>query len=268
MSRDKNYVWIVGNSQLCSSLLQAFCPAEVFQQCSADWENHRVSKGEFRFEEQVFKFLFCNMSLLGDPTFDGKTLNASDNMFNFVQSVDAYPTSVVVMLRGNEFAIESLVDYPVRWDFSYNGMSATQGRQFVRSCDIKNYFKMRTNSLFASCLIYRINFPNTPIYHVVAPPPIESEDHIRSSPEGFGALFEEFGVRPFHLRKKIYDMMYDVLVNDLNKIGVKSIFAPQEALTDSGGLRSEFASGCLHGNGNFGIALMSLLKRSDVYASV
>jgi hypothetical protein len=240
MNSRNNSVWFVGNSQLHLSVIKAFCSPEVFKKCGEDWSHGRISKGEFLFEEQSFNFLFCNMGLLGPPSFDGVNLSFSETMMNFVNSVESDAAVIVVMLRGNEFALESLVDEPTHWDFSYKGAQATKGRQFVRIRDLRKYFQKRMNSLFTSCLLYRINFPSAVVYHVAAPPPIESEDHIRGTPEIFGALFDEFGVRPFLLRKKIYDLMYDILAEELNKIGVQTIFAPQESLSDAGGLKCEF----------------------------
>lgn len=268
MDHRHSNVWFVGNSQLHSSLIQAFCTPEIYHQCSEDWKNGRVAKGAFKYDENSFNYLFCNMNHLGNPQYEGNSLNASENMIKFVGAVDPDATAIVVMLRGNEFAIESLVDTPVHWDFSDRDRPATKGRQLVRRRDMMAYLESRTNSLYASCLLYRVKFPKSKIFHVVAPPPIESEAHILGSPEIFGSLFEEYGVRPFHLRKKIYDMMYGILSENLHKIQVTQIFAPQETLTDSGGLKSEFASGCLHGNDMYGRALMLLLKRSHVYASV
>lgn len=256
-------VWFVGNSQLITSVLRACCEAEETERIGADWREKRVTRGTLTIDGEAglsARYACCNMALLGNPAFIDGELRDTAGIRAFVDLVDDDATDIVVMLRGNEFAMEALVDSDPRWDFPYRDFPALMGRQFVAKSDALAHFAGVTNALLASCLVYRKAFPQARIYHVPAPPPIESEAHILANPEIFGALFSRHGIRPFPLRKKIYDAMYDGLSGRLREHGVATIPTPPECLTAAGGLRAEHAHGCLHGNDRYGRALIATLR--------
>jgi hypothetical protein len=261
-------IWIVGNSQLHQAILAEYCSKEDYLQFAEDWKNQRVSSGKFSANNRHFNFLFCNMTMLGDISFDGSNVFHTAQMMDFVKRINEDASTIIVMLRGNEFAFESLVETTIPWDFSSDGNPASKGRQLLKKSDVLNHLEKVTNPLLATCILYRMSFPKATIHHVVAPPPIESESHILENPEGFGPLFFKFGLRPFEIRKKIYSAMYDTLSNNLLRYGVNTWQAPTESLTESGGLRSDFASGCLHGNHNYGRAILKQLEERKVYAPV
>lgn len=261
-------VWFVGNSQLITSLISAFCSRDIFNKCSEDWRNMQVSRGDFSYQNAIFNYRSCNMGLTGNPSFINGVLKYSDEMLAFVKEVSTDARVIFILLRGNEFAIESLVDRTVRWDFSYQNQLAESGRQFIRLQDVREHLESSTNSLLASCLLYRDIFPNATIYHVAAPPAVKSDSFILKKSGAFKSLLAEFGVRPFLQRKKIHDLMYSHLAQQLIPHNIKVIFAPPETLSESGGLRLEFSADSLHGNSAYGEALMSLFDRSNLYASV
>ena len=263
-----NKIWMVGNSQLHLSVLSEYCSADDFQRFAEDWKSQRISEGQFDLEQRSFHFLFCNMTLLGHIAFDGQSIAHTRTMADFVKRIDSDASTIIVMLRGNEFAFESLVETPVPWDFTYGENVATKGRQVLKTKDVLAHLDRVNNAMLATCMLYRLNFPDAKVLYVAAPPPIESEFQIRTHSEGFGPLFERFGIRPFPIRKKIYSAMYDLLTQKLNRFGVRTLPAPAEALTESGGLRADYASGCLHGNNMYGRALMHLMEREGVYAPV
>ncbi len=256
---------MVGNSHLYLSVLQEFCKND-YVKFGDDWKNERVSKGEFLADEHSINFLFCNMSLLGNISFDGQNINHTNNMADFVKMIDQDPSIIVIMLRGNEFAYESIVETPFPWDFTYLNDLATLGRQVLKTKDVLEHLDRATNAMLATCLLYRISFPEAKVCYVAPPPPIESALHISNESEGFGPLIERFGIRPFHIRYKIYHAMYDQLTAKLENYGVRTLQAPSEALTESGGLRAEYASGCLHGNNLYGRALLKMMNRKGIYA--
>jgi hypothetical protein len=261
-------VWLVGNSQLITSMISAYCTPEAQTQCFKDWQGVGVSQGEFCSDGAVFSYLSCNMGTQGTPTFVNGSLLNSQNQMNIARKIDSDATTLVLMLRGNEFAFASLVDAPPRWDFSYGASEAWPERQYIRTRDAVAYFEHMMNSLLATGVLFRQTFPSARIYHVAAPAPIESQEHILANPEVFASLFSEHGVRSFALRRKIYDVMYQPLAEKLAGLGIETIFTPNEALTESGGLRVEYAHGCLHGNAQYGRVLMAEFKRKGVYAPV
>ncbi|MCA1937693.1 MAG: hypothetical protein LDL29_03380 [Dechloromonas sp.] len=260
MNTDRKY-WLVGNSQLITSIIPAYCSAEELEQCSDDWSNARVTQGRLSAEGTTFQYLACNMGVLGDPAFEEDKITYSDNLKHFINATDADAEAIFIMLRGNEFAIQSLADTNPRWDFSYESQLAVPGRQFIRQKDIFTHFWRVTTPLLATCLLYRYAFPKARVFHVAAPPPIESEEHILNNPEIFGSILKTYGIRPFALRQKIYAAMYEPLAKEMNVHGIKTLFSPDECLTQSGGLLKEYAHGCLHGNKKYGEALMKIFLK-------
>ena len=269
MQNGPGAAWLVGNSQLITSLLAAYCSPEDQRRASEDWSGRRVTRGALHVEPgHRFEFLACNMQLLGEPAFSNNAVSASSALLEFAGLIEPAPRVIVLMLRGNEFAMESLVDDRPHWDFSYPGMPATPGRQLLRARDVAAHFARVMEPTLAMCLLYRHTYPQAQIYHVAAPPPIESQQHILEQPEVFGELLAEQGLRPFELRLKIYQALYQPLAERLAGFGVQTLFAPAQSLTPAGGLRSEFASGCLHGNHAYGRALMADLLARGIHASV
>ena len=263
----RNKTWFVGNSQLITSLINAYGSSEVREQCGLDWKNKRVSRGHFTANHNVYKFLTCGLDVFGYPTVNQGQVRYSDSCMEFVQCVDKDAKNIIIMLRGIEYAKESIVDTP-KYDFSFSKNLARQGRQFVRQNDILKYYETIINPIIATCILYRANYPDSKCYYVAAPPPIESEPHIIKNPEVFGDLISQHGVRPFYLRLKIYEYMHAILMGKLNNINVGMVGAPASALTLLGGMREDHAHGCLHGNNLYGQALMALLEREVLYASL
>jgi hypothetical protein len=262
-------IYFLGNSQLIASVVAGFCPPAVRDRCGADWLEMRVSQGTFTAPNGTdIAFLACNMNSLGDPSYSDGSLTYSPALGNFLDLVGSGASTIFVMLRGNEFGIVSLVESKPGWDFSYGGREAVKGRQFVQLSDVTAYLDGVTNPLLASCVLIKHRFPGAAVVHVAAPPPVESESHILANPEIFGPLFEAHGVRPFAMRKKLYDAMYDGLAAKLQHFGIRSFMAPSECLTQAGGLKEEFAHGCLHGNDAYGRSLIGALQREFFDAPV
>jgi hypothetical protein len=70
------------------------------------------------------------------------------------------------------------------------------------------------------------------------------------------------------LRKKIYDVMYDRLAERLDAVGVKTLFAPAECVTDEGAIREEYAIDFMHGNARYGRAVVRQLEDGYLGAPV
>lgn len=259
--------WFVGNSQLITSLINAYASPEVREQCGLDWKNKRVSKGYFTANDNVYNFLVCGLDVFGYPTVKQGQVSYSESCMKFVQCVDKDAENIIIMLRGVEYAKESIVDTP-KYDFSYSKNLAQRGRQFIRKNDILTYYETIINPIIATCILYRASYPNSKCYYVAAPPPIQSESHIIKNPEIFGDLISQYGVRPFYLRLKIYEYMHTILMEKLSNINVELVGAPKSSLTSLGGMREDYAHGCLHGNNLYGQALMALLEREVIYAPI
>jgi hypothetical protein len=262
-------ITFVGNSQLITSIIAAFCPKDTWEKSLNDWEAKCITQGELLVDsEESFSFISCNMGILGPISFSNGIVNCSNEKISFINLIDKKTKAIVVMLRGNEFALHSLVDSYPRWDFTYQSALAIKGRQLISQQDALEHFESVMNPMLATCLLYKQMFTNTKIFYVVPPPPIEDINHILENPEGFRELFSEFGIMPFEIRKKIYDAMYMPLAVRLNESNIETVFTPGECLTESGGLKANYASGCLHGNSLYGKAIMTELQKRGINASL
>ena len=81
-------------------------------------------------------------------------------------------------------------------------------------------------------------------------------------------LAQKYGVRPFQLRKKIYDVWYERLAARLSQVGVQFLFAPDDCLTSEGEIRSSVAADCMHGNAIYGRAVVRELEARHLHASL
>lgn len=91
-------IWFLGNSQLIISILRAFCSREILEQCGADWEARRVTKGELRLDSgKAASFLSCNMETLGNPEYVSGQVRCDPGLVQFMDMIDrrrGSPTSV------------------------------------------------------------------------------------------------------------------------------------------------------------------------------
>ncbi|WP_457442168.1 hypothetical protein [Roseateles sp. P5_E4] len=152
------------------------------------------------------------------------------------------------LLRGQEFAIAALVDDPSHGDFLGDDGRMEPGRRWMSRTDALAWVRQIAEPLWTTHLALRQQFPRARIVHVPAPPPVESHEHIAANPEAFGQLFAVHGIKPFTMRQRIYRLMYGDLNQRLAQMGILSLAPPVGALTGNGGLKAEFARGCLHGN--------------------
>jgi hypothetical protein len=218
-------------------------------------------------------FLSCNMATLGDPEYVSGRFRCDPGLVQFLDMVDRDTDVIISLLRGNEFVFHSLVDAPPRWDFSYGQRRADPTRIFVQRADVVAHADEVLSPLFATLYMIRSRFPQAAVYQVAPPPPLEQgsphldPEKLRADNMGEVAdLAGEYGVRPIHVRKKIYDVMYERLAARLSQVGVQVLFAPVECLTQEGALRSAFAFDCLHGNELYGRAIVRELEEKYLHA--
>ena len=69
------------------------------------------------------------------------------------------------------------------------------------------------------------------------------------------------------MRLRAYRLMYAELNRQLAEHGMASLPPPPEALTPSGGLRADFARGCLHGNQRYAQGLAAQIREVLAHAA-
>jgi hypothetical protein len=267
-------IWFLGSSHLMVSIIPRFCSAEIQERCAADWQARRTTEGQLRLDSgRAASFLSCNMVTLGDPEYVSGEVRCEPGLVQFLDMIEPGAKVIVSLLRGNEFVYDSLIDEPPRWDFSYGRRLADPARIFVQRTDVMAHADGILAPLFATLIAIRSRFPEAAVYQVAPPPPLEhgsphlDPEKLRAANMGEAAdLADEYGVRPFHVRKKIYDAMYERLAARLSPVGVQVFFAPAECLTPEGALMSAFASDCMHGNDLYGRALLREIEEKHLHA--
>ena len=182
------------------------------------------------------------------PVLQDRVLYIPPQLTAVLGAIPAGAEVVFSLMRGQEFAVSQLVDDPRHADFIGDNGGFEPGRRWMSRADALAWARDIGQPLFTTHLALRQQFPQARIVHLPAPPPIEDEAHIRANAEGFGPLFTAHGVKPFAMRLRVYRLMYAELDRQLAAHGIASLVPPPDALTPDGGLKADFARGCLHGN--------------------
>ena len=182
------------------------------------------------------------------PVLQERVLYIPPQLTAVLGHVPAEADLIFSVMRGQEFAVATLVDDPAQGDFIGDDGGFEPGRRWMSRADAVAWVRDIAHPLLTTHLALRQQFPRARIVHLPAPPPIEDEAHILANAEGFAPLFAQHGVKPFAMRLRVYRLMYEELNRQLAEHGVASLAPPPNSLTPAGGLKAEHARGCLHGN--------------------
>lgn len=264
---------VIGSSHLYGIIHSYVGPLrDLREKYSVAWETGVPATGPLDFgglPGWSGQFVAYNTPAAGTPPFlkDG-VLYMPAELTRVLSSIAPDTDCIFSLMRGHEYAMSGLVDDPSHPDFNDGATLCEAGRQWVSLEDATTWVRQIASPLFGTHLALRQHFPKARIVHVPAPPPIESQAHIENNVESFGPLFARHGIKPYPVRKRLYQLMYRTLERDLAPYGIESLPVPTEALTPNGGLRADWARGCLHGNEHYGAALGQQMKRSLGHAPV
>ncbi len=186
-----------------------------------------------------------------------KHVAAVEGYIRLLESLkDAGPDDILFsFVHGNEHSILSLVQHPNPYDFfeSWDAESALEsGTQPVPFEVVQRQMEKALNPSVACLAMLRAKLPHLRVVHVMAPPPIESETHIRSTPEVFRERLEQNGVTPLSIRLKYYRLAQRMLAESLQALGIGLLASPAEAVGPSGAIKDAYAFGATHGNERYG----------------
>ncbi|PTT77846.1 hypothetical protein DBR42_24615 [Pelomonas sp. HMWF004] len=262
---------LIGSSHLFGMIDQYVgkLPDNGFQRA---WETGVPATGAIdlrQLPEWQGEFVLFNTPAAGPPPqLKNQVLFLPDQLLKVLDSVSPQTRFVFSMMRGHEYAVASLVDDPSQADFSDDSGPALPGHPWMSRQDATAWVREMAEPLFTTALALRQQFPNATVVHVPPPPPIESHEHISANPESFGALFAAHGIKPFAMRMRIYRLLLADLGQRLAAYGIESLAPPAGALTEAGGLKADFARGCLHGNQHYAGLLGEQIKQRLRHASV
>ena len=161
---------------------------------------------------------------------------------------------LVSFIHGNELS-GMLVRHQVPYDFL---APESEAGDFEVNCQPVSYEVIQrqlTHTLrhtIASLTMTRILLPRMRIVHALPPPPIESEEHLFRSPEGFQDNVKIYGMTPLSIRVKYYALMTKLLLEATQRIGIEVIPHPPDSASKNGALRSEYVYGATHANEAYG----------------
>ncbi|MBV8634336.1 MAG: hypothetical protein JO002_07585 [Burkholderiaceae bacterium] len=158
-------------------------------------------------------------------------------------------------VHGNEHSILSLVQHAQPYDFFEPwdpGSMLAPGSQPIAFDIVRQQMEQAINSSVAALAMLRSKLPQLRVVHVMAPPPIESEEHIRNTPEVFRERIEKTGITPLSIRLKYYRLAQRMLGDSLQALRIDLLACPEQAIGPTGAIKDDYAYGATHGNERYG----------------
>ena len=195
----------------------------------------------------------------------GRQVVAVDGYIRLLDSIAGVGAgdTIFSFLHGNEHSILSLVQHAVPYDFHlpWEAQSAlAEGAQPLPFETVRRQMEEALNPAIACLAMMRSKLPGVRIAHLMAPPPIESEAHIRQAPEVFREKIEKTGVTPLSIRLKYYRLAERMLGESLKAFGIALLTSPAAAASPSGAIRDDFAYGATHGNDAYGRLVLDQMR--------
>lgn len=191
---------------------------------------------------------------------------AADELRHALDTLGGYPEQLVSCLFGSEHSAFALIDHPIPIDFlespddpgSVPFIPGTQPRQVVPRSVMERVMNDYGSHTVVNAMMLQRLLPDTPMAHVLPPPPIADAAHIRSDPEVFAPLIGRYGVAPAPLRRKSYRLFCELLRPRLAAAGIVVLDAPPQAV-DDGYLAAPYWQGATHGNTAYGHLILDQL---------
>jgi len=195
----------------------------------------------------------------------GKHVVAVDGYVRLLESIANAGAADVIFsfMHGNEHSMLSLVqharpcDFHLPWETQSTLVEKAQPLPFDV---VRRQMEQALNPALACLAMMRGKLPGVRIVHVMAPPPIESEAHIRQAPEVFREKIEKTGVTPLSVRLKYYRLAERMLAESLAALDVTLLAAPDQARSPSGAIRDDYAYGATHGNEAYGRLVLDQMR--------
>jgi hypothetical protein len=179
-----------------------------------------------------------------------------------VAQLGGAPDGIVSCFGGNEHSIFSLIEHPVPFDVlvdaSDRGTASATPRQIVPVDVVRRELRDRVRPSALHCRLLQARFPDCEVVHVMPPPPIEDDEHIRREPEVYVQVIQMYGLAPAPLRRKVYRLYAGVVHDELAPLGVR-VLAPPAAAMDDGYLAPDYWMQATHANDRYGRLVLEQL---------
>ncbi len=172
------------------------------------------------------------------------------------------PDELIVLGRGNEHVVLSLLQHPIRFDFAIPGETSPLCPESEElpyrliKAQIKKLAECRALLFWDFCNVACRDIFDGPIYMLPPPPPIPSEGHILAHPGKIGQKAATFGISPSRLRAKIWRVYTQILKEAAEASGQTFIKLPS-TIFENGCLAPQFwGQDPTHGNDNYGKVIL------------
>ncbi len=171
---------------------------------------------------------------------------------------------VFSMIGGNFHNTFGLIESSLPFDFvepeSHN-YSFGSKRYLITYELIFRYFTDAMRGGFLRSILKLKNYYGTPFVHIISPPPIGDDEHIKQNPGGYFKDKVHLGVTPAELRGKLYRLHTRVIVEFCQEHGIPTLPPPAEAVTEDGFLARPFwKNDPTHANAAYGRLVLEQLR--------
>ena len=168
----------------------------------------------------------------------------------------------VSMLGGNDHNALGLIEHPQRFDILEPGEEAAgiePGRDLVPYGAVRAMLEQRLEPYLRWLSILAPAFAGRKL-HLCSPPPVPSEEHIRSFPSTFAGSLRR-GVTPARIRAKLYRMNSDIIAQGCAALGVEFLPPPAKAIDAEGFLKPAYWNpDPTHANDAYGALLLKQIE--------
>jgi hypothetical protein len=173
---------------------------------------------------------------------------------------------VVTMIGGNQHAVFSTVQHPVRFDVIEPGMMADHlepGAEIIPYRMVSSLLDSALRGRDGRSLKALRDATPARIMLIIPPPPKRDGEFIRNYHETrFANDIAELGVSSAELRMKIWRMQRNLLHSHCRELNIESLDPPQNAVDPDGYLLPEYyANDATHANRDYGLLLLRVLEQ-------
>jgi len=168
----------------------------------------------------------------------------------------------ISMIGGNMHNLFGLIEHPIKYDFvtENNKLETDSSRHIIPYSVLYDFFEKRILVQIINVMKGYGEVFNGRKYHICSPPPIFSEDYLKTFPGVFKDKLH-FGVSKPQFRKKLYDLHSKIIKKHCENIGFVFIPPPIESMDENGFLKPEYTNNDpTHGNIEYGKLVLQQLK--------
>lgn len=169
---------------------------------------------------------------------------------------------VVSCIGGNGHNVVGLLNHPIKFDFvlpSCPELPIAEGHEILPSMLVTGILRRQVGPNLRLLAAVRDAFKG-PMIHLESPPPVPSEEHIRSNPSSFKDRIDRFGVSPALLRYKLWRVHSAIYRQECRRLGIRFLPVPRKTQDAQGMLvKAAWNVDPTHGNTWYGLRVLRQL---------